>query len=160
MTDNDTSSADGLIQQNYSDLFITTKYAGGISGRRTLITIHYAVSIFYTQILFHRRLLWADAPPTAFHRQAVTNIIEIAHKQYNSDPRTLRRMHWALLMALIETDNTVHREWLRERLREFASFHSEYNWANQVADEVLAQQDVSRGKYVNLAEFLRGRRVL
>ena len=66
-------------------------------------------------------------------------------------------MAWALLMAVIETDNVGHRDWLRERIGEFRSFHSEYEWASQVADDVLAQQDVSRGKYVNLAEFLRHR---
>lgn len=143
--------------QNYSDLFITTKYTGGISARRTLNTIHFAVSNFYAQILFHRRLLWPHSSPTPLHRQATANILEIAHKQYNSDKKALRRMHWPLLMAVIETDNVNHRNWLRQRLREFGYFHSEYEWINQVADEVLSQQDASRGEYLDLAAHLKSR---
>lgn len=112
------------------------------------------MSVFYAQILFHRRLLYADKPRTAIHRQAVTNILEIVQKQFNADPRTLRRLHWPLLMAAIETDDAEQRGWLRQRLQELRDFHSEYARANQVADEVLAQQDKS-GQYVDLGELLQ-----
>lgn len=123
-----------------------------------MITIYFAVSTFYAQILFHRRLLYPDRSPSALHRQAVTNILEIVHKQFNSDPRTLRRLQWPLLMAVIETNDAEQREWLRQRLEELGDFHAECAWANQVADEVLALQEKT-GQYVNLAELLRQYRV-
>jgi hypothetical protein len=125
--------------------------------RRTLITINLAVSTFYAQALFHRRLLYPPGPPSTFHRVAVTNIIEIAHKQYLSDPRLIRRLHWALLMAVIETENPSQREWLRERLLELRGFHSEYLWASEIADEVLALQDASQGRFADVATLLRQR---
>lgn len=141
-----------LTAQKYSDLFITTRYAA--SARRTLNTIYFSVSTFYAQVLFHRRLLWHDRAPTTLHRQAVANILQIVHKQFNSDQRTLRRLHWPLLMAVIETDDPSQREWLRQRLQELRYFHSEYAKANQIADDVLAQQDASQ-RQVNLADVLR-----
>lgn len=113
-----------------------------------------AVCTFYAQILLHRRLLCIDSLPAAIHRQATAGIVEIARKQFASDSRLLRRLHWPLLMAVIEIDDASHQVWLRQRLFELRDFHSEYVWANEVADQILAQQDVSRGVYVNLAELL------
>ncbi|KAJ5718577.1 hypothetical protein N7488_004223 [Penicillium malachiteum] len=141
-------------RDKYSDLFITAKLAGAVSARRTLNTIYMGVSTFYAQILLHRRLLCVDNPPTSIHRQATVGIVEIARKQFAADPRLLRRLHWPLLMAAIETDDANHRLWIRQRLFELRDFHSEYVWANKMADQILAQQDVSQGRYVNLAELL------
>ncbi|KAJ5772565.1 hypothetical protein N7520_003094 [Penicillium odoratum] len=141
-------------RDKYSDLFITAKFAGAVSARRTLNTIYMAVCTFHAQILAHRRLLCVDSLPAAIHRQATAGIIDIARKQYAADPRLLRRLHWSLLMAVIETDDANQQVWLRQRLFELRGFHSEYVWANEMADEVLARQDVSQGCYVNLAELL------
>ncbi|PYH95666.1 Rh-like protein/ammonium transporter [Aspergillus ellipticus CBS 707.79] len=93
------------VRDKYSDLLLTAKFASPNSTRRTINTIYMAVSNFYAQILFHRRLFTPLAPLTALHRQALTNILENAHKQYTSDPRLLRRLHWPLLMAIVETDD-------------------------------------------------------
>lgn len=60
-------------------------------------------------------------------------------------------------MAIIDTDDPNHQAWCRQRLFEFRDFHSEYLWANEVADQVLAQQDARQGLYVNLADLLRQR---
>lgn len=57
-------------------------------------------------------------------------------------------------MAVIETDDVDQRTWLRQRLFDLRDFHSEYAWANDVADQILAQQEVSQGRRVNLAEVL------
>ncbi|KAJ5102425.1 hypothetical protein NUU61_004647 [Penicillium alfredii] len=141
-------------RDKYSDLFITAKFAGTVSARRTLHTIYMAVSTFYAQVLIHRRLLCVDTLRGAIHRQATTGIIDIARKQFTSDPRLLRRLHWPLLMAAIETDNAVQRTWLQQRLFDLRNFHSEYVWANDVADQVLAQQEVSQRQDANLAEVL------
>lgn len=140
--------------QKFSDLFITAKFAGPASSRRTVNTIYMAVCTLYAQILFHRRLLCVYDAPTAVHRQAASGIIDVTRKQYASDRRLLRRLHWPLLMALLETSDVNHQAWLRERLFEFHDFHSEYAWANEIADQVLAQQDASQGCYANLAEIL------
>lgn len=113
-----------------------------------------AVSTFYSQIILHRRLLCPDLLPTAIHRQATAGIVDISRKQMASDPRLLRRLHWPLLAALIETDDVNHRMWLRQRLFDMRDFHTEFVWANELADAVLARQDVSQGRYANLAEVL------
>ncbi|KAH8422347.1 Zn(II)2Cys6 transcription factor [Aspergillus melleus] len=143
------------IHDQYSDLFITAKFAGPTSMRRTLNTINMAVSTFYAQILFHRRLLRPPGPPSTIHRHAVTNILEITRKQYTSEPRLLRRLHWPLLMAAIETEDPVQRDWIRQRLSELQQYHSEFRWAHDLVDEVLARQDASQGEYVDLAQLLR-----
>ncbi|KAL3454400.1 Rh-like protein/ammonium transporter [Aspergillus insuetus] len=96
------------IREQFSDLFLTAKLARIPSTRRTLITIYMAVSLFYAHVLFHRRLLTPPGPPSKFHRLAVTNIIEITKKQYESDPRLMRRLHWPILMAAIETEDASH----------------------------------------------------
>lgn len=57
-------------------------------------------------------------------------------------------------MAVIETDDANHRVWIRQRLFELHDFHSEYLWANEIADQILARQDVDQGRYANLAELL------
>ncbi|KAJ5128147.1 hypothetical protein N7448_008926 [Penicillium atrosanguineum] len=145
---------DIMATREYSDLFITAKFAGTVSARRTLHTIYMAVCTFYAQIILHRRLLCVDSLPSAIHRQATAGIVDIARKQFASDPRLLRRLHWPLLMAIIETDDPSHQAWCRQRLFEFRDFHSEYIWANELADQIVVQQDVSQGVYVNLAELL------
>ncbi|KAL4891482.1 Zn(II)2Cys6 transcription factor [Aspergillus ambiguus] len=143
------------VHDRYSDLFLTAKFAGAASTRRTLNTINMAVSTFYAQLLCHRRLLLPHQLPATIHRHALTNIIEIVHKQYASDPHLLRRLHWPVVMALIETDDSVQREWLRLRLLELRDYHSECRWTNDIADQVLSRQDTSKGEYANLAELLR-----
>ncbi|BCR93407.1 Zn(II)2Cys6 transcription factor [Aspergillus luchuensis] len=147
------------VRDKYSDLLLTAKLASPGSTRRTLNTIYMAVNNFYALILFHRRLFDTARPPAALHRQALNNIIDNAHKQYAADPRLLRRLHWPLLMAIVETDDPAQREWLRERLYELRSFHSEHLWAFQLAEEVLARQDASAGEYANLAELLRNHQI-
>lgn len=87
----------------------------------------------------------------------MSNIIEIAQKQYNADPRLMRRLHWPLLMAVIETENAAHRAWLRDRLLDLRLYHSEYLWASDLADEILALQDASQGQYADVAALLRQR---
>ncbi|KAJ5178674.1 transcriptional regulator family: Fungal Specific TF [Penicillium coprophilum] len=142
------------IREKFSDLFITSRFAGNVSARRTLNTIYMAVSTFYAQVLLHRRLLCVDTLPLGIHQQATAGIIDISQKQFLSDPNLLKRLHLPLFMAVIETDNVTHQIWLRQRLRELRNFHSEFAWAHDVAEQILAQQDVSRGRYINLGEFL------
>lgn len=139
--------------QRYSDLFVTAKMARGTQAYRTITTIHLAVAYFCAHVLFHRRVLCADRPPSALHRQAIGQIVEIVHKQYSWAPRLVQRFQWPLLMAVIDTDDCVHRDWIRQRLEEISGCHSAFAWANRVANEVLAQQD-QNGKYVDLAEIL------
>ncbi|KAL4928632.1 Rh-like protein/ammonium transporter [Aspergillus undulatus] len=98
------------IREQFSDLFLTAKFAGTASTRRTLITIDMAVSTYYAQVIFHRRLLYPPGPPTAFHRVAVSNIIEIVRKQYTSDPRLIRRLHWPLFMTAIDAEDASQRD--------------------------------------------------
>ncbi|KAJ5256751.1 hypothetical protein N7478_012855 [Penicillium angulare] len=141
-------------RDKFTDLFITAKFAGAVSARRTLNTIYMGVCTLYSQILLHRRLLCPDDPPASIHRQATAGIIDITRKQFTADPRLLWRLHWPLLMALIETDSTENRVWLRQRLFELRDFHSEYAWANEMANQIMAQQDLSEGGYVNFAELL------
>ncbi|PTU23240.1 hypothetical protein P175DRAFT_0530346 [Aspergillus ochraceoroseus IBT 24754] len=138
---------DDLVQTRHQAAALLAEIMGcsRASTRRTLNTINMAVSTFYAQALFHHRLLYPPCPPSTLHRLAVTNIVEIARKQHMSDPRLLRRLHWPLLMAL------------RERLLELREFHSEYRWANDIADEVLARQVASQGQYADVAESLRRR---
>lgn len=57
-------------------------------------------------------------------------------------------------MAVIETNDMTYQRWLRERLWELRDFHSEFVWAHDVAEQILARQDVSQGRYANLAELL------
>ncbi|RDW70536.1 uncharacterized protein DSM5745_08047 [Aspergillus mulundensis] len=144
-------------REQFSDIFVTAKFAGPASTRRTLSTINMAVGTFYAQVLFHRRLLYPPGPPLAFHRVAVANIVEIAQKQYAADPRLLRRIHWPLLMAVIETEDVSQREWLRENLLGLRGFHSEYAWASDLAEEILSRQDLSQGRYADVASLLRQR---
>ncbi|CAI7622236.1 unnamed protein product [Penicillium palitans] len=142
------------IREKFSDLFITARFAGSVSARRTLNTIYMAVSTFYGQVLLHRRLLCVDALPLGIHQQATAGIIDICQKQFWSDPKLLRRLHLPLLMAVIETNDITHQRWLRQRLWELRDFHSEFVWAHDIAEHILARQDVSQGRYVNLAELL------
>ncbi|KAJ6029725.1 hypothetical protein N7499_005404 [Penicillium canescens] len=142
------------IREKFSDLFVTARFAAGVSARRTVNTIYMAVSTFYAQVILHRRLLCVDTLPAAIHQQATAGIVDIAQKQFISDPNLLRRLHWPLLMAVIETSDPTQQAWLRQRLWELREFHSEYVWAHGVAEQILAQQDVSQGRYVNLAELL------
>ncbi|EPS32981.1 hypothetical protein PDE_07942 [Penicillium oxalicum 114-2] len=144
-------------RDRFSDLFITARIAGGVSARRTLHTIHMGVCTFYAQIIFHRRLLCPNSPPGPLHKQALAGIVDVARKQYTSDPRLLRRLQWPLLMAVIEMGDPSQREWLRQRLLELNNCHSEYVWTKEVADEVLRQQDGKPGFYANLADLLRRR---
>jgi hypothetical protein len=113
-----------------------------------------AVSTFYAQVLFYRRLLCVDALPASIDQQATAGIIDIAQKQFLSNPMLLRRLHWPLLMAVIETGDLTHQAWIRQRLWELRDFHSEFVWAHSIAEEILGQQDVNQGRYVNLAELL------
>ncbi|KAJ5560745.1 hypothetical protein N7535_008942 [Penicillium sp. DV-2018c] len=145
------------VREKFADLFITARFAGSASSRRTVNTIYLAVSTFYGQVLLHRRLLRVNALPAGIHQQATAGIIDICQKQFKSDPRHLRRLHWPLLMAVIETSDELHQQWIRDRLWELRDFQSEFGWAYEVAEQIIAQQDISQGRYVNLADVLLGR---
>lgn len=113
------------------------------------------IGTFYAQIIFHRRLLYPREPPNAFHRQAVREIVEICQKQYAADVRLLLRMPWALLAAMIETEDDAEREWLRTRLQELRVTHAESAWINQVSDKILTFQSDSSVAHVDLTALLR-----
>ena len=142
-----------IDQQRYSDLFITAKLTSA-SARRTASTMYTSVSYFYTQIILHRRLLRPEQSPTAFHLHALQNIVEIMHKQYESEPRNLRRMMWPAFAALIETQDEEQRKWLLERIQELRDFSCEFYWGSKVAEEVLARQQMS-SEFVDVGELIR-----
>lgn len=58
-------------------------------------------------------------------------------------------------MVVIETDDPIHREWLRERLRDLRHLHGEYSWENTVMEEVLAFQSAHMGQQADLADIMR-----
>lgn len=121
-----------------------------------------AVTNIFAQVLLHRRLLQSPSgpPTTPIYIQALRNIVDICRKQYDADPRLMRRLHWPLLAAVIEVEEDAQREWLRKRLAELKTLHSEYAWAHGVAEKALQLQGYGRGRYICLRTVLRDPQVL
>lgn len=136
-------------------MFITAKLASSLSSRRVLYTIYFAVCAFETQILYHQRMLYPTSRArNVTHRQAVTNLLEILYKQYSVNPKLLQRIPNSILMVMIETEDPIHRDWATERLRELRNLDEGYSFANDLADDFIAREQMCPGEMVNLFDIL------
>lgn len=95
--------------------------------------------------------------PHAVHHQALSSLLDMLYQQYSVDPKLLHRMPWALLMVMIETEDPIHRDWAKERLRELRHLHEGHSFVNDVADDILSRQLKHPGDVVDLFDVLKTR---
>lgn len=135
---------------------MTIKLTSGAFARRTLISISTAAATVYAHVILQRRLFRWLEPPTSLDKQAVDNMIDICRKQHACSPRLLQRLRWPLLVAAIDTDDAVQRDWLLERMAELKDLDIEGPWTHTMAQRVIREQaNLPPGSCADFGAMLR-----
>lgn len=91
---------------------MSAKISQSLSGRRALRTINDAVAGYYADVILFRRLFRQAQLRGEFHPEALSKIFEIAYRAYQQAPWNLIQLTWPLLMAGLETEDPIHRDWI------------------------------------------------
>jgi hypothetical protein len=85
----------------------------------------------------------------------MSSIMQIAHTDYGRDKRTLAKQVWGLLMAGVETEDGIHRDWILERLAELRGMHLESRWTSDVMERLIRERKMMGEAGVDLMPLLR-----
>jgi hypothetical protein len=87
-------------------------------------------------------------------KAALREIVKLAFEAYKgvSDSAILR-ISWPLFIAALETDDSVHREWIMTRFRDLQKHGKNYRRAFRVLDSAVKKQDKS-GRRVSVLRLI------
>jgi len=81
--------------------------------------------------------------------------MQIAYTDYGRDKRYLASQVSGLLMAGIETDDDIHRDWILERLKEIKGLHLESAWTSEVFERLIKAGKSMSDDSLDLMSLLR-----
>ena len=120
--------------QEFADLLTLANIAPAKVERRVMWTIYHACLDFYAaQILFSclaeddDRPTWLDA--------ALKNLLAIAYKSLGENPYQVYRVSWALAIALLKVQDSIHRDWIQGQLAKARVLLSTLGLPTQALDQ-------------------------
>lgn len=90
----------------------------------------------------------------------MSNIMQIAYKDYGRDKRYPATQVSGLLTAGIETDDDIHRDWILERLKKLKGLHLESAWTSEVLERAIRAGKGANDDSLDLMPLLSSTAVL
>lgn len=120
---------------------MTEKVQEVYRNRRVLRTLREGCAGYYSNILLHRILLWPDRPPAKVHRLALTKLLELTSASYRQGPKNLAfGWAWYLFVAAIGSDDSIHRDWLHEKLTKLRCMGMPFVWVQAALESLGVSQ--------------------
>lgn len=133
-----------------SEHLVATAY----KGHRVIDTVRAAVSAHYANLILHRLLLTPSRPPLPVQRDALSKLVKIVHNVSNAtECGVMIGWPWEPLIAGIETEDEIHRDWLKSYLKASGNLGKEFVWAGLVLEQVEKMR--TRGEQIGGASRLR-----
>lgn len=124
---------------------------------RAIKNLRFIVPHYHAAILYYARCASPDRVSKNQRTSATNMIRELAFQafKYEGDEAMLR-IAWPLFMAVLETDDQVHREWLSTRLQALGKFGKNYARAAVFAEWFTAEKTRGGGN-LDFRQALRSR---
>jgi hypothetical protein len=101
--------------QDFSDLLTLAEIAPAKVERRVMWTIYHACLDYYAaRILFS--CLADEGERTAWLDSTLKSLLAIAYKTLGENPYQVYRISWALAVALLKVQDSIHRDWIKAQL--------------------------------------------
>ncbi len=108
-------------------------------------------------LLFHRRMTGHTSLPEELYQQSIAKLTNILYVQSEreTDRRRQARIVWPMFIAAIETNDSIHRHWLVDKLKEIRTVTAECALLFSTAQEILTLEGERSRLRVDLAKYMR-----
>jgi len=145
-----------LIGAKHADLLevAATIREGSIEWRRLYSNIRLIVPHYHAVVLEFFRVTDPQGTRNDRQRLALGEIMKLAFQAHKYEGDTaIRHIAWPLLVAFLETDDFVHREWILQRFKSLRVFGNNYWRAQKLLESTITEQG-RLGRRVNTLNFV------
>lgn len=122
--------------------------------RKFVANIRFVVPYYHASVVHFHRITKASKPLGEVQKSALREIVKLAFEAYkDAGDSAMLRISWPLFIAALETDDSVHREWIMVRFRDLQKHGKNYGRAFKVLDSVVKEQNES-GRRVSVLRLL------
>jgi len=124
------------------------------NSHRLVANIRAIVPFYHAAVLDFMRVTAFNEPLSGRQRSALKSIMNLAYQSYkHGGDEALMRVAWPLFLAVLETDDMLHRDWILDRFTALRKYGKNYERAHRfLVDTVPRQQSI--GRRVNLRDQL------
>jgi len=124
------------------------------NSHRLVANIRAIVPFYHAVVLDFMRVTAFNEPLSGRQRSALKSIMNLAYQSYkHGGDEALARVAWPLFLAVLETDDMLHRDWILDRFIALGKYGKNYERAHRfLVDTIPRQQRI--GRRVNLRDQL------
>ena len=124
------------------------------NSHRLVANIRAIVPFYHAVVLDFMRVTAFNEPLNGRQRSALKSIMNLAYQNYkHGGNEALVKVAWPLFLAVLETDDMLHRDWILDRFTALRKYGKNYERAHRfLVDTVPRQQRI--GRRVNLRDQL------
>jgi hypothetical protein len=124
------------------------------NSHRLVANIRAIIPLYHAVVLDVMRVTAFNEPLSGRQRSALKSIMNIAYQSYkHGGDEALARVAWPLFLAVPETDDMLHRDWILDRFMALGKYGKNYERAHRfLVNTVPRQQTI--GRRVNLRDQL------
>jgi len=122
------------------------------NSHRLVANIRAIVPFYHAVVLDFMRITAFKEPLGGQQRSALKSIMNLAYQSYkHGGDEALTRVAWPLFLAVLETDDMLHRDWILDRFDAFGKYGKNYERAHRfLVNTVPRQQQI--GKRLDLRD--------
>ena len=124
------------------------------NSHRLVANIRAIVPFYHAVVLDFMRVTAFNEPLNGRQRFALKSIMNLAYQSYkHGGDEALLRVAWPLFLAVLETDDMLHRDWILDRFTTLRKYGKNYERAHRFLVDTISRQQ-SIGRRVNLRDQL------
>lgn len=124
------------------------------NSHRLVANIRAIVPFYHAVVLDFMRVTAFNEPLSGRQRSALKSIMNLAYQSHkHGGDEALARVAWPLFLAVLETDDMLHRDWILDRFMALGKYGKNYERAHRFLVNTVSRQQTI-GRRVNLREQL------
>ncbi|ETN45002.1 uncharacterized protein HMPREF1541_09878 [Cyphellophora europaea CBS 101466] len=144
------------VSRQYSETFLLARKMCQDTDHkiRAVKNVRFIVPHFHAATLFYHHSARLTVEGTGQRASALAGIMNLAFQAFQHEgDEAMLRIAWPLFMAILETEDLLHRDWVCTRLRSLARYGRNYARAATFADAYVAEVQ-QRGHKPDFRELL------
>ena len=122
------------------------------NSHRLVANIRAIVPVYHAVVLDLMRVTAFNEPLNGRQRSALKSIMNLAYQSYkHGGDEALARVAWPLFLAVLETDDMLHRDWILDRFMALGKYGKNYKRAHRFLSETVPRQQ-QIGKRLDLRD--------
>jgi len=122
------------------------------NSHRLVANMRAIVPMYHAVVLDFMRVTAFDKPLGERQRRALKGIMNLAYQSFkHGGDQATARVAWPLFLAVLETDDMLHRDWILDRFTAFRKYGKNYERARRFLEQTIPRQQ-SIGKRIDLRD--------